>query len=97
MKGMIALGEKTETIIFTEFVQANGAIRAIFQASDRAVSEDRKSVDESLFHSWVVEMEELLQLAMDSTYTCSSTSMRNGRRTWQQLMAASLISCITTT
>jgi hypothetical protein len=51
MKGMIALGEKTETIIFTEFVQANGAIRAIFQASDRAVSEDRKCVDESLFHS----------------------------------------------
>jgi hypothetical protein len=54
MKGVIALGEKTETIIFTKFVQANGAIRAIFQASDRTVSEDGKCVNESLFHSCVM-------------------------------------------
>jgi hypothetical protein len=68
MKCVFAFGKQTETIFFAEFVQANSAIRAIFQAVNGGVRKNGKCVDESLFHACVVKMEELLQLAVESTY-----------------------------
>jgi hypothetical protein len=67
---MFTFRKQPETIFFTEFVQANGAICAIFQATDGTVTKHRKRVDESLLHACIVEMEEMLQLAVESTY-CS--------------------------
>ena len=63
MKSVAAFREQPQRVFRLEFRQADGAVKRIPHADDRAVVENGESVDEGLVEAGVVEVEELLELA----------------------------------
>ena len=67
VEGMAAFGQEPQAILCFELAQADRTVRAFFQAFlHRVVEEDGQGVDEGLVHACVVEMEELLELSLQS-------------------------------
>lgn len=64
MEGMAALWEEPQLVVAGEFTEAYSAVEGVFQTGDGFVEEDGEGVDEGLIHPSVMEMEELLQLAL---------------------------------
>jgi hypothetical protein len=61
-----ALGQQPELVVGLELAQAHGAVERVLAAAQHAVVEEhRQRVDEGLVHAGVVQVEELLQLALE--------------------------------
>lgn len=65
MEGMAALGEKPELVVTVKLAEANSAIEGILEAYDGFVEEHREGVDEGLVHPGIMEVEQLLELALE--------------------------------
>ncbi|KAG6536984.1 hypothetical protein ZIOFF_002062 [Zingiber officinale] len=59
------LGEKPELVVCLELAKADGAVERVLDAGDGLVLEDGEGVNEGLIDASVVEVEELLQLALE--------------------------------
>ena len=67
MEGVAALGEEPELVERLELAEADGAVKRPLGgvgAGDGGVLEDGEGVDEGLVDAGVVEVEELLELAL---------------------------------
>lgn len=65
VEGVAAFGEQSEVIFGLELAQTYGAIEGVLDADDGLVVENREGVDVRLVNTGVMEVEELLQLALE--------------------------------
>lgn len=65
VEGMAAVGEEPEFVFGVKFTEADGAVEWILEADNGSVEEDWQGVDEGLVDASVVEVEELLELALE--------------------------------
>lgn len=68
VKRVLALRQQAQSILVAELGQADRAVGAVLQTADGAVAEDGERVDERLLHARVVQVEELLELAMEHAH-----------------------------
>lgn len=64
VKGMATLGEQSQLVLRLKLAQAHCTVEGILKPDDGFVEEDREGVDEGLVDPCVVEMKELLELAL---------------------------------
>ena len=65
VESMAALWQKPQLVISLKLTEADGAIERVLEAYDGLVEENREGVDEGLVDSRVMEVEELLELALE--------------------------------
>lgn len=75
VEGVAAFGEQSELVVGLEFAEANRAIKWVqFEADYGLVEEHREGVDEGLVDAGVVEVEELLELALEGRRAAAATA-----------------------
>lgn len=64
MECVAAFWEKPELVIRLELAETDGAVEGVLYADDGLVQEEGQGVDEGLVDSGVMELEQLLELAL---------------------------------
>lgn len=64
VKGMATLGEQSQLVLRLKLTEAHCTVEGVLEPDDGFVEEDREGVDEGLVDPCVVEVEELLELAL---------------------------------
>jgi len=82
---MAAHRQQPELILLRKLTQTNSTVKRLLQANNLLVLKHRKSIDESLIQARVVEVEELLQLPLESIRSGDfwvSVGLSRCRRRW---------------
>lgn len=66
MERMAALWQKPELVIRLKFAEANSTVKWILESNNGFVKENWQGVDEGLIDARIMEVEELLELALES-------------------------------
>lgn len=68
MEGVAAFGEQPEVVFGLELTETHSAVERVLDSDDGFVIEHGERVDEGLIDAGVVQVEELLQLALKGSY-----------------------------
>lgn len=68
MESMAAHGEKSKLVIRLKLTQTHSTVKRVFQANDSFVEEDGESVYAGLVYTRIMQMEKLLELALEDCH-----------------------------